>query len=76
MPFDQVALVAVHCPHQIGERSQQALGQAPAKSSRFLRQLQGKAREYASMTGAFANEQGLHQRNQLSPVLLGTCFIR
>ena len=68
MPFDQVAVVAVHRPHQIGERSQQALGQAPAKSRGFLRQLQGKVRECATMTGAFANEQGLHQRNQLSPV--------
>ncbi len=43
MPFDQVAVVAVHRPHQIGERGQQAFGQGAAKSS-TLRPDQGPNR--------------------------------
>jgi hypothetical protein len=55
--FDQVAVVAVHRPDKIGNRGQQALEQTPAKSAGFLRQLQGKVRECATMTVTFADEQ-------------------
>ena len=38
--FDQVAVVAVHRPHEIGERGQQALGQGAPEAGALLRQLQ------------------------------------
>ena len=38
--FDEVAVVAVHRPHEIGERSQQALRQGAPESRALLRQLQ------------------------------------
>ena len=40
VPFDQVAVVAVHRPHEIGERGQQAFGQGAAEAGALLRQLQ------------------------------------
>ena len=42
VPFDQVAVVAVHRAHQIGKRGQQALRQATSKPGGLLRQIQGK----------------------------------
>ena len=39
--FDQVAVVAVHRPHEIGERGQQVSGGAP-EAGALLRQLQRK----------------------------------
>ena len=38
--FDQVAVVAVHRPHEIGERGQQALRQGAPEAGALLRQLQ------------------------------------
>ena len=38
--FDQIAVVAVHRPHEIGERGQQALRQGAPESGALLRQLQ------------------------------------
>jgi hypothetical protein len=53
VPFDQVAVVAVHCPHQIGKGGQQALRQAAPKPGRLLRQFQGEIRQLSATTGAF-----------------------
>ena len=40
--FDQVAVVAIHRPHQVGERGEQALRKGAPESSALLRQLQRK----------------------------------
>ena len=58
VPFDQVAVVAVHCAHQIGKRGQQALRQAAAKPGRLLRQLQGKVGQAAAKTRASPISKG------------------
>ncbi len=31
VPFDEVAVIAVHRPHKVGKRGQQTLGQTTAK---------------------------------------------
>ena len=38
--LNQVAVIAVHRPHEIGERGEQALRQGPPESGALLRELQ------------------------------------
>ena len=66
--FNQVAVIAVHCPHKIGERGHQAHRQAPAKPRRLLRQFDRKVSERAPVTGRFTNQQRLHQGRRLPAV--------
>ena len=64
VPFDQVAVVTVHRPHQISKRGQQTLWQAAPKSGRLLRQIEGEVREPAAVARVFTDQQRLHQRDQ------------
>ena len=40
VPFDQIAVVAIHRAHEVGERGQKAFGQRAPESGALLRQLQ------------------------------------
>ena len=42
VPFDQVAVVAVHRPHEAGERGEQTVGQGAAEAGALLPQFEGK----------------------------------
>ena len=68
MPFDQVAVVAVHRAHEIGEGGQQAFGQGPAKAGALLRQLQGEIGQGSPLARAFADQQRLHQADGFTPI--------
>ena len=68
VPFDQVAVVAVHRPHEIGERGQQACGQGAAEAGALLRQLQGEIGQGCPVARAFADQQRLHQADGFAPV--------
>ena len=66
--FDQVAVVAVHRPHEIGERGQQAFGQGAPEAGALLRQLQGEIGQGGAVARAFADQQRLHQADGFTPV--------
>ena len=68
MPFDEIAVVAVHGPHQAGKRPEHAFGQAPPKSRRFLRQFQGQIGQSRPMARRFPDAHRLHQRNHFFPI--------
>ncbi len=68
VPFDQVAVVAVHRPHEIGERGQQACGQGAAEAGALLRQLQRQIGQGRAVARAFADQQRLHQADAFAPV--------
>ena len=42
MPFDEIAVIAIHCPNQLGQRRHDAIRQAAAEAARRLRQLKGQ----------------------------------
>ena len=68
MAFDQVAVVAVHRSHEIGERRQQAFGQRAPEAGALLRQLQGEIGQGGALARAFADQQRLHQADRFTPV--------
>ncbi len=68
VPFDQVAVVAVHRPHEIGERCQQAVGQGAPEPGALLRQLEGKIGQRDAVSRAVADQQRLHQGDRFAPV--------
>ena len=66
--LDEVGVVTVHRPHQVGEGREQAGRQAAPETSRLLGQFDGEIGQPAPVTGAFADEQRLHQRDRFAPV--------
>jgi hypothetical protein len=58
--FDQVAVIAVHRPDQIGQRREQALRQAAPETRRAGREFERKVGERAAVARALAGEQRLH----------------
>ena len=69
MPFDQVAVVAVHRPHEVGERGHQAFGQRAPEPGALLHQFEGEIGQGGAMAGAVADQQRLHQRDSFAAIL-------
>jgi hypothetical protein len=68
VPFDQVAVVAVHRPHQIGERAHDAFGQAAPEPGRPGRKLDRKVYQAGAVARPLQYEQRLHQTDGFAPV--------
>src|SRR5712675_131526 len=66
--FDEIAVIAVHRPHEIGERRQQAPRQTAAKACGFLRELKRQVGQLGAMPGAFLNNERLHLRDLFAPI--------
>ena len=66
--FDEVGVVAVHRAHQVGERGQEGRGQTAAEACGLLGKLQRKVGDLPAMAGAVADQQWLHQGNQLASI--------
>ncbi|MGH8566312.1 MAG: hypothetical protein ACREXW_20440 [Gammaproteobacteria bacterium] len=61
--LDQVAVIAVHHPHQGREGGEQAGREAAPESRGFLRKVEGEVGQAGAVRGAFGNRERLHQRN-------------
>ncbi len=66
--LDEVAVIAVHRPHQIGKRREHALGQAAAEACRRCRQLQREVGEPGTMARGLRDAQRLHRGDGLATV--------
>ena len=66
--LDEIAVIAIHDPHQIGERPYDALGEAPPKSGGTPGKIDNEIVETRAMARPLADEQGLHQRHILAPI--------
>jgi hypothetical protein len=66
--LDEIAVIAIHDPHQIGERPYDALGEAPPESGETPGKIDHEIVETRAMARPLADEQGLHQRHILAPI--------
>ena len=66
--FDEIAVVAVHRPDEMGERRQQAARQAAAKACGFLRELKRQVGQLGTMAGALLDNERLHQGDLFAPI--------
>jgi hypothetical protein len=69
VPFDQVAVVAVHRAHERRQRGQQAFRQRAAEAGAPLSEFERKIGQLRAVAGAFAEHKRLHQGDPFTPVL-------
>ena len=68
VPFDEVAVVAIHRPHEISQRGQHAGRQAAAEPGRLDGELDGKVGQRPAMPRGFADQQRLHEAGRLAAI--------
>ena len=68
MPFDQVAVVAIHGAHEIGQRAAYAVGQAAPEASGACCKIDRQVGELAALFRATADQQRFDQRHRLVPI--------
>lgn len=68
VPFDEIAVVAVHRSHEISERCANAGSKAAAKSCGFASEVNGQIGQSTSVGRAFRDKQRLHLSNAFAPV--------
>jgi hypothetical protein len=69
MSLDEVAVVAIHRPHEAGQCGADARRQARPKAGRLPGELDGQISERAPMARIFRNQQRLHQAYAFPPIL-------
>ena len=74
VPLDEVGVVAVHGPHQIGQRRQQAGGQRAAQAGGFLGQFERQIGQGGAVAGVSADQQRLHLWGDFASV--GRFYVR
>ncbi len=74
MPFDEVAVVAVHRTHQVSERARNWLGEAGAKSGRRFRQFQRQVVEPLTHGRRFRYRERFKKPN-LFPIVFQHCYM-
>ena len=74
VPLDQVAVIAVHRAHEIGQRRGDAVRQASAESRRACRQVDGKVGEFAPLWRVLGDHEGFHHGDGLASVF-GLCLV-
>jgi hypothetical protein len=67
--FDQVAVLAIHRPHEIGQRVAETDRQGAAEAGASRRQIDGKVGQFGAVPGVAADQQRFHQKDRLSSVL-------
>ena len=68
MPLDQIAVVAVHRAHELGQGREHAMREASLESGSPRRQLQRQIGQPGPARGAFPQHKGLHGARALAPV--------
>ena len=68
VPLDQVAVVAVHRPHEIGERGHHAVWEALPEARPRAAPVRPQGRSVAVRPGAFAHEQRFHQADGFTSI--------
>ena len=68
MPLDEVAVVAVHRPHEVGERLGDRSGQTAAKGRRLFGEIEREVVQAGAGGGTLRDHQGLEQADRLAIV--------
>src|SRR3569832_1233461 len=68
VPFDEVAVVAAHRPHEISERGRQAIWKGTAETGALLRQFQRQIEQNHAEARDSAKKQRLHQTDGFTAV--------
>ena len=68
VPFDQIAVVAIHRTHEIGQGHQHALREAAPEPGGLCGQLNGHIGQRSPVTGTRADQQRFHQPERFAPV--------
>ncbi len=76
VPFNEIAVVAVHRPDKIGQRCHDATRQAATEAAGRLCQLYGQVAQGRAEVRALREHKWLQQADALAPVLFGCYFGR
>jgi hypothetical protein len=68
VPFDEIAVIAVHRPDEIGQSCQQTSREAMAQACGFLRELKRQVGQLSAMPGAILDNERLHQGDLFTPI--------
>jgi hypothetical protein len=68
VPFNEIAVVAVHRAHEIGQRRQHARHKAAPETGRFGGQLKGQIGQLATVPRAAFDQQRLHHTHRLAAI--------
>ncbi len=66
--FDQVAVMTIHCPHQIGQRTDDSPWQTVSQPGRSCSQVDGEVAQAGTVPGRATDEQRLRQADAFAAV--------
>ena len=68
MACDQIAVVAIHRAHEIGEGGNNSRWQTATEASRFPCEVHREVGKLSAMPGTFGDKQGFHQRDGFASI--------
>jgi hypothetical protein len=67
-PLDQIAVIAIHCPHEVGKGRAHPSGQAAPEAGAFCCEVERQIDEGTAMPGLFCEQHRAHEAHRLPAI--------